>query len=622
MAELGLAVVSLTFQVFAGCIKGYQLLSEASDLPREYEYMRVRLKTEQFRLLDWAHIVKISEDDDNLSAGTAERGVFLEVLQQQQKLLFRFAQYGERLEPLATPTAPEPKLQASSADATSHHVRFPQSKDLLQKALLYIHTTRNLPGRLRWVVHDKAKIDTLLGKLADLNNFLTEFLNKNQVGKFLELQARTNYGIMQLNSNVGQLLNIFQATRSQMSPESARTRRIDDHATTRPTGLNVGERPKTAPVPYDDLASLAKIKALNLAIEESNLTDPLAKRFRAKNSQRNYISRVERDKHVWIEWRRFPGDENGWPHLHQYRTGCNQQGATNTTLDSDGRMNARPTALVAMLRPRDNAELFHASPCLGYFCSYTPAVAMSRAVIEVDERELCSGLVFEKPHGCDPSVRLASLLKLLRRRSPLVPSLTQRVKLALAVVESVERLHAVNWLHKGLRSYNILFFAGDNRTSKRDAHDHKFDLTQPIVSGFDYSRPTKKQQWTEKAKKIQPTICTAAQSFKKTYDYYSLGVILFEIARWQSIDTILNVDLESAQIKHTITVRRRLLHEELRSVRGCMDDVMHDVIETCLTGPTAFGLDDTNDEVDPEVAAQLQREFYFRVVEKIKGICV
>jgi hypothetical protein len=212
MAELALAVVSLTFQVFAGCLKGmsvqfalreklrnsvdrfltslgYQLVSEASDMPKECEHLRVRLKTEQFRLLDWARVIQISEDDSNLTIGTEGRGMLLEVLHQQQELLFRFARYDKHLTAITDSAGSRSNAQASNAESDSSHVRFPESEDLLQRALSYIHATRNFPKRLRWVVHDKPNVEILLGKLTGLNNFLAESLNQNQVGRLLELQV-------------------------------------------------------------------------------------------------------------------------------------------------------------------------------------------------------------------------------------------------------------------------------------------------------------------------------------------------------------------------------------------------------------------------------------------------
>jgi hypothetical protein len=61
-------VISLAFQVFAGCITGYQLLLEARDMPERFEYLRIRLQLEQYRLLDWAIAADLATDAYNISS--------------------------------------------------------------------------------------------------------------------------------------------------------------------------------------------------------------------------------------------------------------------------------------------------------------------------------------------------------------------------------------------------------------------------------------------------------------------------------------------------------------------------------------------------------------------------
>ncbi len=60
--------MSLAFQVFAGCITGYQLLLEARDMPERFEYLRIRLQLEQYRLLDWAIAANLATDAYSISS--------------------------------------------------------------------------------------------------------------------------------------------------------------------------------------------------------------------------------------------------------------------------------------------------------------------------------------------------------------------------------------------------------------------------------------------------------------------------------------------------------------------------------------------------------------------------
>ncbi|GAW18465.1 hypothetical protein ANO14919_079410 [Xylariales sp. No.14919] len=707
MAELALAVVPLIFQVFAGCMKGislqfawqeklgnlidclfaflgYQLLSEASHMPEDCEHIRVRLKTEQFRLLDWARIIQISEDDSTLVIGTAGRGLLLEVLHQQQELLLSFAHYEKQLTPITEPFI----SQTRDGNRDSSHVHFPESEDLLQRALSYIHATRNLPKRLRWVVHHKPKVEVLLGKLTNLNDFLAEFLDRNQVGKLLELQVRTNHEIMQLNSTIGQLLNILQAENSHASHVVGGFQAVDNDNTMlrdrNSGGFRHALQTATTAPPLENLMSLAQAKALNLVIREGRLADPLTRNLGLDEAIHNITSvklemkdfvflddlpelgRVLEEprtqgifrpnserRYIWVEWRQMPSCPR------HYRRRLRN---TSSIAEEDAKITNRLSALVTMLHSAKNTGLFRAARCLGYFSINDPPAATSEFLSAAttygthygnDDLEAWCGLVFEKPVDYDLGLRPISLLELLRVQrgnaggmvSSSVPSLTQRAALALAVAENLERLHAVNWLHKGLRSYNILFFSRNDRVPRSSQDGHRdgrnpqtLDFGRPILSGFDYSRPTVEWQWTESATQNpahdiyrQPEVQAGSSTaddraaFKKSYDYYSLGVILLEIARWQPIDSILGVELQAAQPKHTMTVRKRLLEEEphlLQDVKACMGDIMYSVIRVCLTGPEAFGLDKGGDETDPDVAVRLQRAFYSKVVEKLKMICI
>ena len=59
-------------------------------MPKEFQYLRVRMKTEQYRLLDWAHVAQLNEHDEELLISNAFRALLLDVLDQKERLLRRF----------------------------------------------------------------------------------------------------------------------------------------------------------------------------------------------------------------------------------------------------------------------------------------------------------------------------------------------------------------------------------------------------------------------------------------------------------------------------------------------------------------------------------------------------
>ncbi|RYP47071.1 hypothetical protein DL768_006798 [Monosporascus sp. mg162] len=118
----------------------------------------------------------------------------------------------------------------------------------------------------------------------------------------------------------------------------------------------------------------------------------------------------------------------------------------------------------------------------------------------------------------------------------MVPSLSDRLKLMRTLTHCIERLHAVGWLHKGLCSDNILFFHG----AKAD-----IDLSEPYLSGFDYSRSAAASSLSEVPASSSlldgiyrhPNVqgqypiegSSEREGFNRYHDIYSLGIVMLEM---------------------------------------------------------------------------------------------
>ena len=61
-----LAVVSLTFEVFAGCVKGFVLLSTAHNLGKDASLLRTLLNLEEYHFTQWAVKVGLTKPDVRL----------------------------------------------------------------------------------------------------------------------------------------------------------------------------------------------------------------------------------------------------------------------------------------------------------------------------------------------------------------------------------------------------------------------------------------------------------------------------------------------------------------------------------------------------------------------------
>jgi serine/threonine protein kinase len=139
-----------------------------------------------------------------------------------------------------------------------------------------------------------------------------------------------------------------------------------------------------------------------------------------------------------------------------------------------------------------------------------------------DEDDLRIGLVFEKSVGPNDEAEIISLLELFNWVKK--PSLTDCIALAKSIATNLYYLHAVDWLHKGLRSENILLLWGSNSI-------FRFDHT--YMMGFEFSRPA----WPDDATEIPKNEskyevykhpraqsgCVVRRRFRKEFDIYSLS---------------------------------------------------------------------------------------------------
>ena len=297
------------------------------------------------------------------------------------------------------------------------------------------------------------------------------------------------------------------------------------------------------------------------------------------------------ERHVWIEWKSY------------------EPSSYDADQPPDARIALRVQQLAALLRQDNKPREFRVPHCLGYI--------YDRGHLN-REGYPCFGFVFEKPEKVTTSAKPVSLLEVILGRSigKSPPSLTDRVALASKLANCILYLHSVNWLHKGLRSHNIVFYCD------RSDPDYK----EPYLSGFDYARPARSGEMTEQPPENaeydiyrHPRVHGDGpkDGFKKSFDIYSLGVILMEIACWESIDSILGiVDLSRAPPKVTKSVRTKLLGERkyIDKVRSMVGNTYADVVQACLTGATAFGITDDSDETQDAIAARLQAGFYDKVV--------
>lgn len=590
-------------------------------------------------MLDWARVAGIAESDGIFLTNRPNRTVAMDVLDQQCQMILSFKGLDDRFRPFtrevlfqeeAIESAHQESERRSGTSTGSEVTRFPESSDLLKMALSFTEKTRKLPKRLRWVVSDRTKMENLLSRLAGMNDFLRDMLDSYRGEMLRTQQIRTNYDIVQLNTKMDQLIEIIKAGSAPLSNCAQSPRAILGLE-----ALSVDDAKRLEAGQDSDsmhhLVKLAQFKAVACAVQGHNLDGSVRSKigiagFTATAQDRIMIETSALDLDVPETMlsaqdtvsRRVTGWYNpSIPNHERRRIWVEWKVAPRNQWSADGGVEPgvlrRFEALVSLLRENEVTAQFRAPKCLGYY--------QQRSTVS----EIRYGLVFEIPSSVHADSSPISLRDLINDKGRPTPSLTSRVRLMRKLVECVEKLHAVDWLHKGLRSDNIIFFHGGlgDRGGNKDV-----DLNEPYLTGFDYSRPAGSVSMSEgpgmsltddlyRHPNVQGFSAdgAAGRGFQKRHDVYSLGLILTEIAYWKPLESILGVSsLKDLKAKDVLGVREVLLSQShLESLQSRVGDTIAQVSQTCLEG-MAISAQPGKESDDTVGAEHLQMRFYEVVV--------
>ncbi|KAM0355024.1 hypothetical protein ACHAPU_000874 [Fusarium lateritium] len=171
------------------------------------------------------------------------------------------------------------------------------------------------------------------------------------------------------------------------------------------------------------------------------------------------------------------------------------------------------------------------------------------------------GLVFEYPLGATTQDGIVSLQALIKAPTPeTLASLGDRYRLAYTLSLSLAILHASGWLHKSIRSHNVMFPIRRGNPI----------WSRPYLVGFDFSRPDSSDETTEKPEQSvrfnlyrHPSAQgIPAESFRKAFDVYSLGVVLVEVGLWRLAWSLRRDDESPSKFREVVVgrVNDRLAH--------------------------------------------------------------
>ena len=513
---------------------GYGYFQAAVDMEGKYREYQLTLEIEYGRLLDWGEAVGIRDS----GAGKEEFNevfekrmkvdgtIVMAVLSEMRLLLKEMRRVSLRYEKIESGELPKDpatrtKLPVENVNLEKYYEIF-QSPNIPQDKRQYPRGFNHLiqmakgikkvavqPKRIWWAMHDRDVFKEKLDRMSYLTRYLRQSLGDRQMDILLGY-TRDNYlAVLQLSISVEEIKALLKAGRADTETASIFSQaetlveeRPVERGASQPgliTHLTMFDRLvafRLENFEVDTAKEFERSRVPLLQMLEDNETSGQHKEL---GGERVIVEHEGRP--AWIEWKRY--DSKHDPSSNKWR--APQKAVKNAE------------RLVALLRSKNKPAEFCVPDCAGYYD---------------DEENERFGFMYEAPGGKQDAIELISLLDLFKL-SP--PPLKARITLAQQLSTCMLYLHATNWLHKALMSRSVIFM------SKEDSRE----LLRPSISGFEYSRPDEDEETSggapntpEWAVYCHPDYNGRPGLFRKSYDIYSLGIILLEIAHWQPATTI------------------------------------------------------------------------------------
>ena len=494
-----ISIVSLSVQLFDGCIKGFVLLSAAHELGSRGDTLRCQLEWEQYHLNDWATTVGLFRDPPELNVP-------------YPPMVQRTLSNLEQLLTNATKLNQDYGLDVLVTDEDIRDVQTPKhlfgrildkNKPRFLSDTAKVYSRRNSAWKkLRWASVDAEKFRLLLKDIRYFNKQLQGFLHDTDQKKICREDNVLMRSIVSQTSDKT-LLNSITEPLSTVDAAIAASARLKQQ------GILLE---LVGPVPYRSSASSSKT-AFALPVTYSTRKYPSAGSSSQLRCNPDLLSGCEGHKslvvsreialydrkHIILEWK-----------------------DVDRALES--KLKHRIANVAALLAEMKDPA-FHSLSCLGYLKA---------------NRSGRYAYLFEPPFAVGSKVSMRSLQDFLTcptRR----PSLNCRIAIAINLAETVLQLHTSGWLHKCIRPENVLFFENG-----MGGWENSADLPQAYLGGYEYARADNPLEATEAPSAQRHSqlyrhplsIGQGRISFSKSFDLYSLGCVLLELGFWTPLQGI------------------------------------------------------------------------------------
>ncbi|RGP65951.1 hypothetical protein FSPOR_6973 [Fusarium sporotrichioides] len=505
-----LAVVSLSFDLFASCVRGFNLISDAQNIGNDAAIERTKLILQEHRLIEWARAVGLNPPRDNESLGIHKHPAALILFQLDQLLSSTEALKKRYKLELVSPPDDFHDLVPSEPAIVSHNpassilsnIVSSEIRQGILKRTSTLKTVNRFPQRLWWAAVDKKKYAELVQDVTGLVDGLWSLLD---IPHRIQMSRAVNQTVqlaIQTSQDIKGLQNLQKSLHDSVTDADIK----------------------------NGLAASAGLKAQHILLtkhgcdtQQGHSDDGTSERLPAETPSvldPSQLSSIHMMTSI-IGSARYQGD---------------------TVLIEEKRVQPR---MKAKLKPRVEALVrllsqpptpsFQTFPCLGY-----------------TEEQGGFRLFFRFPPGTEKPL---SLLSILSRSSGPLPDVGTRLRLAAQVCQTLLSFHTAGWLHKDMRSENILLVSPTSSTSIDR-------LGRPYLCGFSFARQSSPTEISEHPSedlsrdiyRHAKALGEPSESFERYMDAYSLGCILIEIAEWAPLRKIVkkHVDISnSSDVKLT-----------------------------------------------------------------------
>ena len=517
----GLAgLISLTVACFNGCVEGIQVITTAKGMNEDGGRVRCMLDWECYRLVQWGSRVCLSEEKANSNLNWPMASDILERLKELLTDAKTLREYYNLVVDEERPAKTASPLVSSLDSSTSKIWRLAKP-DIRNIRARILKASLSSMKKLKWAVLDYDKVKSLVQSIGRNLLFLRLSLTHTVLGFFVNclydlLEKQEKDEISLAISTI--LRNVVSRTLRGDELDAMRPMLGSDYIHEKPAidaaldlkkqrlmmKVDQTEAEKVSPNnsaigTKNVLPRVIKLSASNMTLHQSKEFGETAQQFATyKLAKKNYRS------HVLLEWKR----------VHK---------------DLVPKLRHRVFGLSVLLGCIDPS--FNCLPCIGVLeINTVGSDTLYAYAFEVEN----IGAQLET----EPEYPKVTTLSALLDNSP--PSLTDKIEIALVLAKSVLQFHTSGWLHKGIRSQNIIFLGqADSKWTIKAAHG-------PYVAGFEFTRADNPLEFTEDTPstneidlyKHEETFATPRHSFKKRYDLFALGCVLIEVALWKPLSEV------------------------------------------------------------------------------------